>query len=150
MGEFKNKEGLKTWVKLDTETKDERTDRMKEWWTNLKPFKTCYDVPKLPIVDGKEWKEFYIPILIEAGAIPKKDLVIGQYYIGNHRCTKIAKWNGEVFEYWKLEFFPIEDKCNHFEDDNRFSLFVPIGVGTKEEFDKENYENWKKEKDGKD
>lgn len=149
MGKFKNKEEFKTWDKLNTETKEERIARIKERWMNLKPFKTYYDVPTLPRVDKKEWEEFYIPKLIESGAIPKKDLVIGEYYVGDHRCTKIGKWNGEVFEYWKWEFFPMEDKCNHFEDDDGFALFVPIGIGTKEEFDKHNYENWKKERDGK-
>ena len=149
MDKFKNKEDFKTWVKLNTETKEERTARMKEWWMTLKPFKTPQDVPTLPRVDEKEWNEFYVPKLIEAGAIPKKDLVIGEYYVGDHRCTRIGRWNGNVFEYWKWEFFPIKDECNHFEDDNGFALFVPIGIGTKEEFDKHNYENWKKEKDGK-
>lgn len=145
----KNKEDFKTWVKLNTETKEERDARMKEWWMTLKPFKTPHDIPTLPKVDEKEWNKFYVPKLIEAGAIPKKDLVIGEYYVGNHRCTQIGKWNGKVFEYWKWEFFPMEDECNHFEDDDGFALFVPIGIGTKEEFDKYNYENWKKEKDGK-
>jgi hypothetical protein len=145
----KNKEDFKTWVKLNTETKEERAARIKEWWMTLKPFKDKYDVPTLPRVDKQEWEEFYVPKLIGAGAIPKKDLVVGEYYIGNHRCTGIARWNGNVFEYWKWEFFPMEDECNHFEDDDGFALFVPIGIGTKEEFDKYNYENWKKEKDGK-
>jgi hypothetical protein len=149
MGIPKNKEDFKTWVKLNTETKEDRAARMKEWWMTLKTFKTPQDVPTLPRVDEKEWNEFYVPKLIEAGAIPKKDLVIGEYYVGNHRCTQIGRWNGNVFEYWKWEFFPMEDECNHFEDDDGFALFVPIGIGTKEEFDKYNYENWKKEKDGK-
>lgn len=149
MEKFENKEDFKAWVKLNTETKEQRTARMKEWWMTLAPFKTPQDVPKLPVVDKKEWEEFYVPKLIQAGAIPKKDLIVGEYYVGTHRCTKIGKWNGNVFEYWKWEFFPMEDECNHFEDDDGFALFVPIGIGTKEEFDKANYENWEKERDGK-
>jgi hypothetical protein len=39
---------------------------------------------------------YYVPKLIGAGAIPKKDLVDGEYYIGDHRCTHIAKWNKEL------------------------------------------------------
>jgi hypothetical protein len=27
-----------------------------------------------------------------------------------------------------------EDKCNHFEDDDGFALFVPIGIGTEEKY----------------
>ena len=149
MDKFKNKEDFKPLVKLNIETKEERDARIKEFWMTLKPFKDKYDVPTLPRVDKQEWEEFYVPKLIGAGAIPKKDLVVGEYYIGDHRCTGITRCNGNVFEYWKWEFFPMEDKCNHFEDDNGFALFVPIKIGTKEEFDKYNYENWKKEKDGK-
>jgi hypothetical protein len=122
---------------------------LRECWENLKPFETIQDIPELPKADEKTWKEFYIPKLIELGAIPKKDLVVGEYYIGDHRCTGIARWNGDVFEYWKWEFFPMEDECNHFEDDNGFALFVPIGIGTKEEFDKYGYDAWLKEKEKK-
>jgi hypothetical protein len=43
----------------------------------------------------------------------------------------------------------MEDECNHFEDDNGFALFVPIGIGTKEEFDKYGYDAWLKEKEKK-
>ena len=64
MGTPKNKEDFKTWVKLNTETKEERTARMKEWWMTLKPFKTPQDVPTLPRVDEKEnWENkpgFYV------------------------------------------------------------------------------------------
>jgi hypothetical protein len=61
MEKFKNKEDLKNWVKLNTETKEERTARMKELWMNLKPFKNRDDVPTLPRVEKEEWDEFYIP-----------------------------------------------------------------------------------------
>jgi hypothetical protein len=27
-----------------------------------------------------------------------------------------------------------EDTCNHFEDDDGFALFVPIGIGTEEKY----------------
>ena len=40
MEKFKNKEDFKTWVKLNTETKEDRAARMKEWWMTLKPFKS--------------------------------------------------------------------------------------------------------------
>ncbi len=149
MEKFNDKEAFKTWVKQNTETKEERYARVKEYWKTRGPFKDKNDIPNLPRVDKKEWEEFYIPKLIELGAIPKKDLVVGEYYIGDHRCTKIARWNGNVFEYWKWEFFPMEDECNHFEDDDGFALFVPIGIGTKEEFDKYGYDAWLVEKEKK-
>jgi hypothetical protein len=149
MEKFDNKEAFKAWVKRNTETQEERDARIKNYWLTLKPFKDVKDIPTLPRVDEKEWKEFYVPKLIELGAIPKKDLVVGEYYIGDHRCTRIAKWNGNVFEYWKWEFFPMEDECNHFEDDDGFALFVPIGIGTKEDFDKRGYKAWLEEKEKK-
>ena len=128
-----------------------REQHLKEVWDNLKPFKNRSDIPTLPVVDKNIWDEYYVPKLIGAGAIPKKDLVDGEYYIGDHRCTHIAKWNKKlnVFEYWKWEFFPMNDECNHFEDDDGFALFVPIGIGTKEEFDKYGYDVWLKEKEKK-
>lgn len=126
-----------------------REQHLKEVWDNLKPFKNRSDIPTLPVVDKNIWDEYYVPKLIGAGAIPKKDLVDGEYYIGDHRCTHIAKWNKElnVFEYWKWEFFPMNDECNHFEDDDGFALFVPIEIGTKEEFDKYGYDVWLKERE---
>lgn len=148
MGKFKNKEDYILWVKNNVETQEQRYTRVKEYWKTRGPFKDKNDIPELPKVDKTEWEEFYIPRIIELGAIPKKDLIVGEYYIGNHRCTDIAKWNGKVFEYWKWEFFPIEDECNHFEDDNGYSLFVPIDIGTKEEFDKHGYGAWLEKKNG--
>ena len=83
----------------------------------------------------QEWKDYYVPKLIEAGAIPKKDLIEGQYYIGNHRRANVAKWNGKEFIYNREKFGNVfEDKCNHFEDDDGFALFVPIGIGTEEQY----------------
>lgn len=149
MEKFTNKEEFIAWVKQNRKTPEQRNAELKEYWNTLKPFVTKNDIPQLPRVDEKEWKEFYVPKLIELGAIPKKDLVIGEYYIGDHRCTKIARWNGNTFDYWKWEFFPMEDECNHFEDDDGFALFVPIGIGTKEEFDKYGYDAWLIEKEKK-
>lgn len=125
-----------------------REKNIQEVWENLQPFKTPLDVPGIPVVDKQRYQEYFVPKLIEAGAIPKKDLVDGEYYVGNHRCTSIAKWNEKEnkFEYWKWEFFPLWDDCNHFEDDDNFALFVPIGIGTKEEFDKYSYDNFMKNK----
>lgn len=126
-------------IKTDAEKlKDEREKRIREYWENELPkFNNPKDVPTLPKVDEKEWKEFYVPKLIELGAIPKKDLIDGQIYIGNHRNTTIARWNQETnkFDHMRYKFGWREDECNHFEDDDGFALFVPIKLGTQEDWD---------------
>jgi hypothetical protein len=125
-------------LKADAElrrVKDERKKRVKEYWENLPKINTPRDVPELPSVDIQEWKDYYVPKLIEAGAIPKKDLVEGQYYIGEHRNAQVAKWNGKEFVYMRTKFkYVFEDTCNHFEDDDGFALFIPIGIGTEEKY----------------
>jgi hypothetical protein len=115
--------------------KEERKKRVKEYWETLPKINNPTDVPELPRVDIKEWKDFYVPKLIEAGAIAKKDLIEGQIYIGDHRRATVAKWVGKEFVYNREKFGNIyEDKCNHFEDDDGFALFVPIRFGTEEEY----------------
>jgi hypothetical protein len=102
---------------------------------NYRKFINPNDVPDLPKVDDQEWMEFYVPKLIEAGAIAKNDLVIDQSYVGEHRRAKVAKWDGKQFVYNRTKFNMVyEDKCNHFEDDDGFALFVPIRTGTEEEY----------------
>jgi len=106
-------------------------------WNNLKHFNIPNDVPDIPIVNKDYYNEFYVPKLIEAGAIPKKDLIDNQVYIGKHRRCTIAKWNAKDnhFEYWRNKFGGwFHDTCNHFEDDNGYALFVPIKLGTEEDF----------------
>jgi hypothetical protein len=116
--------------------KIEREKNCKKFWDNLKHFENPDDVPEIPRVGEKEYKEFYIPRLIDAGAIPKKDLIDGQVYVGNHRNCTLAKWNKEKnkFDHWRYKFGWVKDDCNHFEDDDGLALFVPIGLGTEEEF----------------
>jgi len=65
--------------------KDEREKRIKEYWKNIPKFKNPEDIPDLPKVDQQEWKDYYVPKLIESGAIPKTELIENQSYIGNHR-----------------------------------------------------------------
>ena len=117
--------------------KAEREQRIREYWENLPKLNNPEDVPTLPRVDEQEWKEFYVPKLIAAGAIPKKDLIHGQIYIGEHRNTTIARWNADTnkFEHMRYKFGWMKDECNHFEDDDGFALFVPISLGTQEEWD---------------
>jgi len=114
---------------MKTEKENERKLRKKEEWNNLKTFEKPEDVPNIPIVNKNEYANFYIPRLIKAGAIPKKDLVDGGIYIGEHRRCKISRWNKgkNKFEYIRDKFgMKILDECNHFEDDNGYALFVPI------------------------
>ena len=91
-----------------------------ELWNNLKPFKNIYDIPQLP----KPLLDFHIKALIRCGAIPKKDLIIGEYYLGRNRNTKIAQWNGKEFVF--IREMKYIEKCFHFEDDNGFALFTPL------------------------
>jgi hypothetical protein len=118
--------------------KEEREKRIKQYWENELPkFKEPNDVPELPQVDAEEWKEFYVPKLIEAGAIPKKDLIVGQIYIGDHRRTSCAKWTGKQFVYRMDKFGMVyDDYCNHFEDDDGYALFVPLRFGTEQDYQK--------------
>lgn len=118
--------------------KEEREKRIKQYWENELPkFKEPNDVPELPQVDAEEWKEFYVPKLIEAGAIPKKDLIVGQIYIGDHRRTSCAKWTGKQFVYRRNKFGMVyDDYCNHFEDDDGYALFVPLRFGTEQDYQK--------------
>jgi hypothetical protein len=123
--------------------KAEREKRIKEYWENdLPKFNDPKDVPDLPKANEQEWKDFYVPKLIQAGAIPKKDLINGQFYIGNHRNAEVAKWEGDRFVYRRTKFTAVyDDYCNHFEDDDGFALFVPIRVGTEEEYNNNQVNN---------
>jgi len=116
----------------------ERNIRIKELWNNLKPFQVPDDVPnQIPIVTKDEYETFYVPKLINAGAIPKEHLINNQVYIGKHRRCTIARWNQDLnkFEYWRHKFGNVFlDTCNHFEDDDGFALFVPIKLGTDADF----------------
>ena len=131
-----NVEGFKLKAEAQLiQIREERKKKVKEYWENLPKINTPRDVPDLPRVDIQEWKDFYVPKLIEAGAIGKNDLIEGQIYIGEHRRANVAKWNGKEFIYNREKFGNVfEDKCNHFEDDDGFALFVPIGIGTEEQY----------------
>jgi hypothetical protein len=117
--------------------KAEREQRIREYWETLKPFAGVNDIPELPRVETDEWNNFYVPKLIGAGAIQKKNLVDGQFYAGDHRRATIAKWDAKQnkFIYNRTKFnMTYEDDCNHFEDDDGYALFVPIRIATEEEY----------------
>ena len=127
-------EALQQKIELE---KTERQKRIREYWENLPKFENPEDVPDIPRAEEKEYREFYIPKLIAAGAIPKKDLVDGQFYFGEYRNANVGKWVAEknTFEYWRYKFGFRIDECNHFEDDNGFALFVPIRLANRQEID---------------
>jgi hypothetical protein len=118
----------------------ERAKRIREYWeTETTPFKEPHEVPTIPRAEPEEYKNFYVPKLIQRGAIPKLDLIHGQVYIGDTRNATTAKWNAEKqeFEYWRYKFGNTYiDTCNHFEDDNGFALFVPIRLGEEKDWKK--------------
>lgn len=110
-------------------------------WDSLNKFESENDVPDLPITSTKEWEDYYIPKLIELGAISKKNLKHGEFYLGGHPKTNIARWNSltSKFEFWNKNEPNIIFECNHFEDDDGHILYVPLRKGTKKEFDKTNF-----------
>jgi len=117
----------------------EREARRIEAWKNLKHFDNPVDVPRIPQCPKEEFMEHYVPWLIGAGAIPKKDLIDQQVYIGAHRRCTVAKWDGTTnkFTYWRNKFGCIFlETCCHFEDDDGYALFVPIKLGTDKDFEK--------------
>ena len=114
-------------------------EQQKEDFLKIKPFVNAEDIPVLPKVDAKEWKEYFVPILIEKGAIPKVDLIDGEWYYGDHRRCNVAKWNEKdnQFDYLRYKFGYFWDNCNHFEDDDGYALFVPIRKANKEEIEEQ-------------
>lgn len=133
----KNRQILEEHIDEYNKRELERKARVMEYWNNLKHFNNPNDIPNIPICDKEEYNEFYLPKLINAGAIRKMDLFHGQIYIGKHRRCTVARWNedDQKFEYWRNKFGHwFIDTCNHFEDDDGFALFVPIKHGTIEDF----------------
>ena len=84
-----------------------------------------YKIGRLP----KPIPESLYKELFSKGVIPKKDLIIGNYYFGKCRNTTVAKWNGNEFFYMRSKFGHwFIDKINHLEDDNGYDLFVPLKI----------------------
>jgi hypothetical protein len=79
------------------------------------------------VTDITTWNTLIVPKLIECGAIPKKDLIIGRRYLGSCRNTDCGMWNGFCFKYDRYKFGVYHrDEINHFEDDDGHDLFVPL------------------------
>lgn len=114
---------------------------MKDWkeiFEKIEPFKDVNDIPMIPVVDEKTYKDIVVPNLLRCGAIPKSQLKVGGIYIGECRNSNEATWTGEEFEYIRHKFgTTFKDTINHFEDDNGYDLFVPIKL-KEDEDNKEN------------
>ena len=106
--------------------KHERYEQVKKYLQEMKPFIDC--VPTVPKMQTPEdYKEYVIKNYIRCGAIPKKDLIIGETYLGDCRNASEAVWNGKVFVYKRRKFnLEYYEEINHFEDDDGYDLFVPI------------------------
>ena len=86
---------------------------------------TLYGLPQAP----PEFWKLICEKLIEKGAIPKKDLVIGTTYTGVCRNSDEATWLGDKFEYTRYKFgTQYKETINHFEDDDGYDLFVPLSI----------------------
>jgi hypothetical protein len=126
-------------LKSDTDYKEQwlkiKDTELRQWWSELKPFKDDDDVPSLP----NPLDDFYIQRLIELGAIPKSELKDGQWYYGNFRNSSFGKWDADkfVFHHLRYSFGWYWDECNHFEDDDRFALFAPLREATQDEIKNE-------------
>lgn len=56
--------------------------------------------------------------------IEKKNLTVGEYYVGRCRNATVARWNGTHFIHWRTKFrqtFAEQICCP--EDDNLYDVF---------------------------
>lgn len=114
---------------IKKQRKEEIKRNREEYWRNMKPFQKVDDVPDLPVVDKIEWTNFYVPILIRCGAIPKNQLIPGKTYLGACRNAEKAVWTGNNFLYKRTKFgATYDEEINHFQDDDGNDLFVPLKI----------------------
>ncbi len=94
----------------------------------LKKFEKIDDIPEFPQWKSQEEYQKLVNEYIKAGAISKKDLIPGGWYIGQSRSTNIAQWWPKLgFEFIRHKFSgKYIDNINHFEDDNHYDVFIPF------------------------
>lgn len=128
-----HRDRLKNDPEYALEWKRKQEEELHNYWMNLKPFQKAEDVPELP-----DMNDFYTNRLIELGAIPKNQLKDGVWYYGEYRRANFGQWNAKTqkFDHYRWKFGWIKDECNHFEDDDRFALFVPLREANTEDLEK--------------
>ena len=92
-------------------------------------FNCIDDIPEFPGYKSQEEFQKLVKDYLEAGAIAKKDLIPGGWYIGQSRTTNIAQWWPKSgFEFIRHKFTGrYIDDINHFEDaDESYDVFVPF------------------------
>lgn len=109
-----------------------KEEETKQMWMGLNPFTNAEDVPELPPMN-----DFYINRIKELGGIGKENLIDNTWYYGDYRNSTLCKWNKNEQEFglWRYKFGYIWDTCKHFEDDDRFALFVPLRLANEEELE---------------
>ena len=108
---------------------EERKKELIEWWESIdRKFETEDDVPELPVLPIEDMKKHIWPKLYAAGAIAKKDLIVGHKYLGSCRNAHEAIWKeNNRFEYQRYKFgFTYPEEIHHFEDDDGYDVYVPI------------------------
>ena len=114
--------------------KQYREENIKEYFKELEKFNGDVDkIPEIPSLPVDFLKVYVWPYLINAGAIPKKDLIKGKEYKGSCRNSSKATWDGEYFWYPRDKFgYKYQEKINHFQDDDGYDVFIPIEDRKKE------------------
>lgn len=97
------------------------------YWKARKPFS---ELPycNIPNYKDKEWyRKEIVPLIVALGAIPKDQLKVGQWYKGDCRNSRKAKWDGEKFVYerykWGSTYW---DDIDHFDSDTCYDVFIPF------------------------
>lgn len=98
---------------------------------SMKPFNKDDNsyIPDIPQADEDIYKNYIIPAYVRCGALPKSELIDGKKYYGSCRNASEAIWHQDknCFTYTRYKFgFVYEEDINHFEDDDRSDLFIPL------------------------
>lgn len=93
----------------------------------MRKFKCVEQIPPFPRSKTPEEHLKHCKEFIEAGAIPKSELIEGAIYLGRCRNAKEALWNGSEFVYIRHKWASIfRERIKHFEDDDGCDVFIPI------------------------
>ena len=108
-----------------------------QYWDNLGKFENDNEIPDVPQCTVEQLRDYYVPRLIKAGAIPLKEMEDGGCYYGKCRNTDICKWDAEKgkFVYWRHKWgLTHDEEIHHFENDHIHDVFIPIKKVTEKEF----------------